>query len=113
MITLKNIQYFNAGDRIKETIVGIVAGMSFENRNMPIIAFADSENGLKVSARGTQNLVRKGLNLAQAIKECAERVGGSGGGHNIAAGATIPKNSLDEFLSLLDRKIGEQLGREN
>ncbi|HIE31752.1 MAG TPA: DHH family phosphoesterase [Methanosarcinales archaeon] len=109
---LSHVQYFDAGSSIRDTIVGIVAGMSLtnsRNRNMPIFAFAESDAGLKVSARGTQALIRKGLNLADAIGACAARVGGTGGGHNIAAGATIPRKSKDEFLELMDTAIGEQL----
>ncbi|MHC1575412.1 MAG: DHHA1 domain-containing protein [Candidatus Methanogasteraceae archaeon] len=109
---LDHVQYFDAGSSIKDTIVGIVAGMSLTNsgnRNMPIFAFANSDDGLKVSARGTQGLIKQGLNLADAIGECAAKVGGTGGGHNIAAGATIPSGTKDEFLELIDAAVGEQL----
>ncbi|WP_456478645.1 DHH family phosphoesterase [Geoglobus ahangari] len=107
---MQNIQYFHAGRKILDTIVGIVAGMSysFANRNKPIIAFAENEDGVKVSARATKLLVERGVHLAQAIKIAAEKVGGKGGGHSIAAGATIPKGSEEEFLRILDRVIGEQ-----
>jgi len=109
---LEHIQYFDAGSSIKDTIVGIVAGMSLTNRrkqDMPMLAFADSDGGAKVSARGTQDLVRRGLNLADAIEACAAKVGGMGGGHNIAAGATIPDDTKDEFLDLMDAMVGEQV----
>ncbi len=108
---LENIQYFHAGRKIFDTIIGIVAGMSysFANKNKPVIAFAESNDGIKVSARATKDLVEKGVHLAQAIKIAAEKVGGVGGGHSIAAGGTIPKGSEDEFLRILDRVIGEQL----
>ncbi|WP_456370925.1 DHH family phosphoesterase [Geoglobus sp.] len=110
---MQNIQYFHAGKKILDTIVGIVAGMSysFANRNKPIIAFAENEDGVKVSARATKSLVERGVHLAQAIRVAAERVGGKGGGHSIAAGATIPKGSEEEFLRILDRIIGEQFCR--
>ncbi|MDI6902709.1 MAG: DHH family phosphoesterase [Methanocellales archaeon] len=115
VIALQNLQYFHAGDSIRETIVGIVAGMSASmgeiNRDLPIIAFADSEEGIKVSARGTQDLIQQGLNLAVALNESAKEVGGVGGGHDIAAGATIPRGCEEEFLSILDAKIGAQLKR--
>lgn len=111
IVTLENLQYFHAGNSIRETIVGIVAGMSTNStRSLPIIAFAQAEDGVKVSARGSQNLVQRGLNLAIALSEAASCVGGVGGGHDIAAGATIPFNSEEEFLKILDKKIGEQLG---
>jgi RecJ-like exonuclease len=110
---LENLQYFNAKKEIRETIVGIVAGMSSSldcvSREMPIIAFATGEEGIKVSARGNNDLIMRGLNLARAIGESADEVGGAGGGHDIAAGATIPPGKEDEFLRILDKKIGEQL----
>ncbi len=108
---LDNIQYFHAGDKIRETIVGIVAGMSLPiaDSSKPIIAFAEKDDGIKVSARGTRELIRRGLNLAKAINHAAKEVGGVGGGHNIAAGATIPKGKEDEFLIILDRVIEKQL----
>jgi len=110
--TLDNMQYFYAGDQIRETIVGIIAGMSMStySKSIPIIGIVDAEDGIKVSSRGTQSLVRKGLNLGAAISESAAIVGGMGGGHDIAAGATIPKESMDEFLSLFNQKIGMQIG---
>jgi len=112
IVPLAHLQYFDAGDRILETIVGIVAGMSFQtaDRRKPILAFALSDDGkLKVSARGTQDLVRSGLNLAEAISQAAEKVGGVGGGHNVAAGATIPPEAKNEFLEEMNALVGLQL----
>lgn len=105
------IQFFHAGREILDTIIGIIAGMSysFANRSKPIIAFAENDDGVKVSARATKALVEKGVHLAQALKIAAEKVGGKGGGHSIAAGATIPKGTEMEFLKILDKIIGEQL----
>jgi RecJ-like exonuclease len=112
---LNNIQYFDAGSDIKETIVGIIAGMSstiVENRNLPIIAFAKAEGGIKVSARGTQDLIRRGVNLSEAMSIVSAEVGGAGGGHDIAAGATIPESAKEEFARKLDIFIGEQLHKK-
>ncbi|OPX76354.1 MAG: ssDNA exonuclease RecJ [Methanosaeta sp. PtaB.Bin018] len=109
---LRSIQYFDAGDAILDTIVGIVAGMSFQmaDRSRPILAFARTSQGeLKVSARGTQDLVRLGLDLADAMSACARAVGGVGGGHNVAAGATIPPQAKQEFLELMDAAVSRQL----
>ena len=112
---MKHLQYFHAGENIQDTIIGIVAGMSANmkgvDRGLPIIALADTEDGIKISARGTHDLIQLGLNLADALRESAEQVGGTGGGHDIAAGATIPKGCEEEFLTILDAKIGAQLKR--
>ncbi|RLI79839.1 recombinase RecJ [Archaeoglobales archaeon] len=113
IVELRNIQYFHARDEIMDTIVGIVAGMCFYKANLkkPIIAFANNEDGIKVSARATQWLVEKGVHLAKALTIAAEKVGGKGGGHSIAAGATIPEGSEEKFLKYLDELIGKQLKR--
>lgn len=111
--TLSNLQYFHAGDNILETIVGIVAGMCRNldgvNRHLPIVGLANSDEGVKVSARGTQSLVQRGLNLARAMGESANSVGGVGGGHDIAAGATIPEGTESEFLKHLNKLVEQQL----
>jgi RecJ-like exonuclease len=113
LTTLQSIQYFDAGDAILDTIVGIVAGMCFQmaDRSRPILAFARTPEGsLKVSARGTHDLVSSGLDLAEALSVAAKKVGGVGGGHNIAAGATIPLDAKDEFLALVDLAVSDQTG---
>jgi len=111
--TLSNLQYFHAGDNILETIVGIVAGMCKNldgvNRHLPIVGLANSDEGVKVSARGNQTLVQRRLNLARAMSEAANSVGGVGGGHDIAAGATIPEGTETEFLKHLNQLVGLQL----
>lgn len=107
------IQHFDAGDKIKETVVGIVAGMLLNsnscNKWLPIIAFADAEDGIKVSARADRSLVDRGLNLSTVMKKAAEMVGGFGGGHSIAAGATIPSDKKEEFLEIVESMISCQV----
>ena len=109
----RSIMYFDAGDKIRDTVVGIVAGMLLNTegvrRDMPIIAFADSDDGVKVSARADRSLVRRGLDLASIMKIASEMVGGYGGGHNIAAGATIPRGKEEVFLDAVDDMVMAQL----
>ena len=110
-----NLQWFDAGDRIPDTIVGIVAGMAMGVKGIkadrPIIAFAEeSETETKVSSRGTNRLVRKGLDLSIVMRESAEALGGEGGGHTVAAGATIPRGKEAAFIERANEIIGEQLG---
>ncbi len=111
-----NLQYFHGEDEIPDTVVGTVAGMVLGSgdvdRRLPIIAFARSEEreGIKVSSRGTKRLVDKGLDLSSIMSECSEKVGGEGGGHDIAAGALIPHGKEEEFLDEVEEMIGSQLG---
>ncbi|MFC6837346.1 DHH family phosphoesterase [Halomarina ordinaria] len=110
----EHLQWFDAGTRIRETIVGIVAGMAVGtegiDRDAPIVAFASkSDEETKVSARGTHALVRRGLDLSTVMGEASASVGGKGGGHDVAAGATIPAGSERAFVECANRIIGEQL----
>ncbi len=82
---------------------------SSNNRRLPIIAFADSEDAHKVSARGTQELVNRGLNLSEAISKVCHEIGGAGGGHDIAAGATVPAGKKELFIEKLNAIIATQI----
>jgi len=111
----EHLQWFDAGTEIRETIVGIVAGMAVGvdgvDPDRPILAFAEKDEGsLKVSSRGTPTLVRRGLDLSAVMGESAAAVDGEGGGHDVAAGATIPEGSRRAFLDRADAIVGEQLG---
>ena len=111
----ERIQYFDAGDRIRETIVGIVAGMALGadgvSRDKPIFAFASkNDEEVKISARGTGILVGKGLDLSVVMREASQSVGGDGGGHDVAAGATIPSGEETAFLDAAETLVSEQLG---
>ncbi|HWR27518.1 MAG TPA: DHH family phosphoesterase, partial [Candidatus Thermoplasmatota archaeon] len=108
------VQYFHAGDGIRDTIIGIVTNMLLNtedvDKELPLIGFAHTETGeVKVSARATQALVDRGLDLAVALTRAAKELNGVGGGHNIAAGATIPKGKEEEFLRVVEREIKLQL----
>lgn len=113
---MESFYYFDAGPRIQDSLVGIVAGMLYGSGiiqpNKPIIALARHEDGsIKVSARATSELVRMGLNLGNALRECCSELGekSEGGGHAIASGARINESEREKFLSLLSEKIKKQL----
>jgi RecJ-like exonuclease len=111
---LDHVQYFHGHDKIPENITGTLAGMLLGGEaariDLPMLGFAlTSEGDIKVSARTTRTLVKKGLNLSVVMKQSAEKVGGVGGGHNIAAGATIPKGCEEEFLQIAQQLVKKQL----
>ncbi len=111
----EHVQWFHAGAEIRETIVGIVAGMAVGtegvDRSTPIVAFADAgPEEVKVSARGTPELVRQGLDLSVVMSQAAQAAGGDGGGHDVAAGATVPRGREEEFVAEADAVVGEQIG---
>ena len=107
------IQYFHAADKIRDTVVGIAASMALSRENatkdLPIIAFANAEDGIKVSARTTRELVARGLDLAAIMQAASKAVGGHGGGHHAAAGATIPPGTEQKFLEIANEMVRDQL----
>jgi len=110
-----HLQWFDAGNAIRETIVGIVAGMALGtdgvDSDRPIFAFASkNDEETKVSARGTGPLVGRGLDLSVVIQEASRAVGGDGGGHDIAAGATVPAGEETAFVAAADEIVSDQIG---
>lgn len=92
------------------SVLGMLLGSGKVSSDRPILAFAHMDGGgLKVSARASKELVGRGLDLSWAMKGAAEKVGGVGGGHNIAAGATVPIGAEETFLAEANRLIGTQL----
>ncbi len=109
------VQYFEAGTEIRETVVGIVAGMVLNTpecrSDLPILGFVEADDGIKVSARANRFLVDRGLDLSKIMKTAAELVGGFGGGHSIAAGATIPPGTEERFLDIVEDLVSSQVER--
>jgi len=107
------VQYFEAGAEVRETVVGIVAGILLNSgeakKGLPIFAFADADDGIKVSARAPRNLTDRGLDLSVIMKTASEMVGGYGGGHKVAAGATIPVGKEEEFLDIVEDLVSSQI----
>ena len=109
------VQWVHLQDRVRDTVVGIVCGMALDGlglrRDMAIVGFAWTPDGrTKVSARSPHELQARGIDLATALREAAATVGGQGGGHRGAAGATIPRGAEEMFLARLDRIVAHQVG---
>ncbi len=75
----------------------------------PVIVLNTENGSIKISARGTADLISRGLDLSVAVRESARQAGGSGGGHKIASGGTIPVGGESEFLTAMDAIVGRQL----
>lgn len=95
---------------VDEKMIGTLASIlstTLPNLNKPIIAYAtlSGEASVKVSARTLATMTQKGLNLGKIMGLAAEKFGGEGGGHDIAAGAQIPIESVDDFVELVDEII--------
>jgi RecJ-like exonuclease len=109
-----SIYYFHAQGEISEYVLGTVVSMVINSRILdpilPVVGMTFTEEGeVKASSRGTRELIEKGLNLGKAMQFSAEKVGGLGGGHDIAAGAQIEKGKEEEFIRHVDEFIKEQM----
>ncbi len=111
---LRHIVAIDGGDVIDErmisSVASIISSSNLLGEDKPLIAMASGDDMVKVSARASKKLVEMGLDLGEVMSRAAQAVGGRGGGHNIAAGAEIPKAKKALFLLEVDRIVGEELG---
>jgi single-stranded-DNA-specific exonuclease len=113
---LTNLYYFYVQEGgVTGTLAGIVA--DYLSTDKPVIGFNKKERGedskqveTKISGRCNKALLAgsTGINLATAMERAAKEVGGFGGGHPVAAGASIPDGKEEQFITILDALIGEQ-----
>ena len=114
MRTLNNVQVMDMRNVVDERVLGAITSIAISSYmcdlSKPLISVTYSTKGkVKVSARMHETLSKRGINLGAIIKKAAEQVGGSGGGHESAAGAIIPLESLDDFVKTVDLLIGRAL----
>lgn len=110
---LSHLQYIHIGNRYPDTIVGIGAGMALSklNREKPIMIMVEQPEDpdlTKVSLRTTEQMVAKGVDLQMAVTEASARFGGAGGGHRVAAGAYIPRESEQAFVERVNELLAGQ-----
>lgn len=112
---LKSIYVVRGEDFINEKVIGTLSSIlstSLPKREKPVIAYAVAADDLvKVSARTVDMLTRKGLNLGEVMCEASEKFNGKGGGHDIAAGAQVPRKDVEAFITLADKLIKERMER--
>jgi len=107
------IQYIYAEEKRKKRIMGTLStiGLDLEilDPEKPVLAMSRMDNIIKVSGRTTSKMTERGVNLGYALENASKSFNGSGGGHNIAAGAVIPYREMDNFLNLVDEIVRTQL----
>ena len=114
---LDNIYVINGEDFINEKIIGTVSSImvaSLASNQKPLIAYAkvDGEESFKISSRTTETALQKGINLGDVMRLASEKHSGKGGGHNIAAGAQVPMNKMEDFIATANKFVGQQLKGE-
>jgi len=111
----RNGIYILAGPNISEHIISNVISIINHARILPekpLFGFADAEDGVKVSSRASKSLVEKGINLKEIMSSVAEKLGGEGGGHIGASGATVPKGKENEFIEMVENMLSESKQEE-
>jgi len=114
MKEFENIYVIYGDNFINEKIVGTISSIivsSLQNLEKPLLAFAnvEEENAAKFSMRTTGFAIQKGVNLGEVMQKAAEKFNGKGGGHNIAAGAQVPIDKIEEFVNLVNILVGKQI----
>ena len=108
--SMRFLRWFESPDT---TLAGTQAGLAMNYilaPDLPVFVFSvHGSEPIKLSARGVLRQVDKGLDLSSVCRTAAEAVGGEGGGHRVASGATIPAGSRDAFLEAADRALAAQV----
>ena len=104
-----SLRYFYTGYSSLGGVIGGIAVNYLFDREKPLFSIVKKSNELHVSSRGNKYLVKNGLDLGSAMETIAQKLNGHGGGHQVAAGATIPETKEQEFIILLNSIISEQL----
>jgi len=117
MKELENIYVVHGEDFIDDKVIGAISSIlstSLPNPEKPLIACTtvEGEELAKISARTIDAVTSKGVNLGEIMQVAAERCSGRGGGHNIAAGAQVPMENVNTFISIVDELVKKQLKDE-
>jgi len=103
VVKLENIAYTPSTIELSSSmVVNFVLGSSGKPVAM-VYKFKADIKSYVVSIRGSSDCK---VHLGRLTNEIASELGGSGGGHDKACGAVIPKDKLDEFIKILDSRIG-------
>ncbi len=99
--TMKNLGYMELSDSGASGAVNFVLGFSGKDVG---IAFKERvDHGIyAVSVRGSKDCK---FPLGKIVNTLATDLGGSGGGHNKACGAVIPKSKITTFLKEFNKKL--------
>jgi len=102
----KGYVLINAGDKIKDTLIGTVASILSMSKQYKdgtiIIAMSYDKDRIKVSARVAG---RNGRNVREILENTIKETGGECGGHALAAGCIIAKDKEKEFINSLLKSL--------
>ncbi|MEK6965160.1 MAG: DHH family phosphoesterase, partial [Thermoproteota archaeon] len=101
MKKMKNLAYMEVLDSGASGAVNFVLGLS--GKDVGVAYKERVEQGIyAVSIRGSKACK---LHLGKIVNPLATSLGGSGGGHDKACGAVIPKDKMKKFLKEFNAKL--------
>ena len=101
MKTMKNLGYMEVLDAGASGAVNFVMGLS--GKDVGVAYKERVDHGIyAVSVRGSKNCK---VHLGKIVNPLATSLGGSGGGHDKACGAVVPKSKIKKFITELNKKI--------
>jgi len=97
-----NIAYAQSNSALSASmIVNFVLGLSEKPVGM-VYKLKDEIDSYVFSIRGNEYCK---VHLGRVVNQISSEIGGSGGGHEKACGAVIPREKLEEFVYRLDRLV--------
>jgi single-stranded-DNA-specific exonuclease len=100
----KKVAYTQSiSDLSASVIVNFVLGIS-EKPVAMVYRLKDDINSYIISIRASKAC---DVHLGRIVNEVASNLGGSGGGHEKACGAVIPKGRLEDFINAIDKHVGK------
>jgi len=109
LIQGNHIQYFiSPSQDVSSEACGVMMQW-VGDQNKPTISLTHKGGEVRISSRANTHMVNDlGVDLGAAMKEAAGKVGGSGGGHNVASGGRVPLGKEEDFIRELDHLVGKQ-----
>ena len=99
--TMKNLGHMEILDSGASGAVNFVLGLS--RKDVGIAYKERVDHGIyAVSVRGSKSC---SVHLGKIVNDLATDLGGSGGGHDKACGAVIPKDKIKKFLAEFNKKL--------
>ncbi|MFO7677327.1 MAG: DHH family phosphoesterase [Thermoplasmatota archaeon] len=106
---LDAMRYFYSDSSSLGGVVAGIAGNYIFDVKKPLFSLGRKKDEIHISCRGNQLLVQNGLDLGDALKKVTVEIGGFGGGHKIAAGATISLEKEKEFIEKVNSILTLQI----
>jgi single-stranded-DNA-specific exonuclease len=104
IVEAKEVAYVQGNAELSAAAtVNFVLGASDRGVAM-VYKLKDDINSYVISIRGSKGCK---VHLGRLVNDISSNMGGSGGGHDKAAGAVIPKENFIKFIEMLDRSVSD------